>query len=76
MVWIRSQGKQKLIHVKEFWLAETVLYATGHGGSEDDGMIIGSFPTQEAALEELDRIQDWISLQNAVGVYQVSQAEY
>ena len=34
---------------------------------------IGTFPTPERALEELDRIHDWIALSNGVGVYQVSK---
>ena len=73
MCWIRSQDETKLIDAKEFRISanKLILWASSYDGIE---ITIGTFP-KAAALEELNRIHDWIALQNAAGVYQVSKGE-
>lgn len=80
MAWIRSQDKEYLINVQgiaiegppsctDFTDFKLIMWSPG------DYYPAGTFPTQKAALEELNRIHNWIALQNAQGVYQVSQED-
>ena len=85
MAWIRSQDKEALLGITSVWVERVsrigidsskvkehrLQVETAH----DTGWTIGTFSTKERALEELNRINDWIALQNTKGVYQVHQED-
>ena len=80
MAWIRSQDKNYLMDGKEIFVFKTKdehhdVRAIATDWAENFGVVLGTFSTIERALDELNRIHDWITLQNAQGVYQVSQED-
>ena len=68
MAWIRSQNQEMLLN------AEFIYYSNRLSKHRivGDAVIIGTFPTKEAALAELDCIERWISTATA-DVYQVAK---
>jgi hypothetical protein len=70
MAWIRSQDQQNLVNWDYFYVDESNLRAAQRG--DESAAIIGVFPTQEAAIKELDCIERWIST-GTPDVYQVGK---
>ena len=85
MAWIRSQDKSELLGISSIWVERVSRIGVDSSKIKehrlqaetphDTGWSLGTFSTKEAALEELNRIHYWIALQNAQGVYQVSQED-
>ena len=85
MLWVRSQDKEALLGVSSVWVEVVNRFGVGSSKvmeyrlqakrSHETGWSLGVFSTKARALEELNRIHDWIALQNARGVYQVSQED-
>ena len=81
MAWVRSQDKKSVQHSHRIRLQEVFqmpdcqLLADLTLSPTQEYTVIGTFSTKKRALEELNRIYDWIALQNARGVYQVSQED-
>jgi hypothetical protein len=83
MAWVRSQDKKVLINTLSFWiqpLPRTETNAFGTTGTailvEDangDSWRVGTFPTEEAALAELDQIERWFERGGSV-VYQIGDS--
>jgi hypothetical protein len=79
-MWIRSQNKAAIHNVHSVWLdpvgEDSSIYnlkcETHPNGPDDMGWILGTFPTEEAVLEELDAIERAINAGLPI-VYQVSQ---
>ena len=82
MCWtIRSQDHETLLNAQVLWIEPVIGKKLGDSNqwaiqtkvNIDINFPVGTFPTPEKALEELNRIHDWIALSNGVGVYQVGQ---
>ena len=65
MAWIRSQNGKillnaSMLHVGEPRKSGCELYACIGSDWDKPARLVGRFPTQDQAMEELDRITDWI----------------
>lgn len=60
MAWIRSQNGDILLDASMFWVNSYGELSACIGSDWNKGRSMGKFPTEEQAIEELNRIQEWI----------------
>jgi len=71
-LWIRSQNRESLVLVKSIWLEDTssVVYTDDYTlwcNSGGDGSQLGSYATEERALEVLDDIEQLLMFTQGTG---------
>lgn len=69
-MWIRSQDCVVLVKC-DYFAVDLERLAAGQSG-DDSLFIVGTFPTKEDALAELDNLEHWAGC-GGIGVYQVSK---
>ena len=81
MAWMRSQDGQDLVDANCLWIEDRPgLQIKLYGGSYgDDKTLLGTFPSSEQAMTELDKIQTWINesvlcLPSSGRVYQITRS--
>lgn len=78
MAWIRSQNGQIMLDASMLYVGEPFKggceLSACIGSDWEDARLMGKFTTQNQAMEELDRINAWIS-SGEVGVYQITISE-
>lgn len=79
MAWIRSQNGKMLLDASMLYVGEPFkggceLSACIGSDWNKDARLMGRFPTQNQAMEELDRIIDWLRGEEG-GVYQITITE-
>ena len=69
---IRSQNKRSIMEAREIWIPDDNLkdIMASPGGSNERYEVVGSFTTEEEAMEVLNDIYEWIA-RGAIGVYQI-----
>ena len=60
-LWIRSQGKMKLVKVNYCYIREWQDHFAIEVETFDSALIVGEYKTKERALEVLDEIQQFIN---------------
>lgn len=69
-IWVRSQDKQVLIKSKSFWLVPPKrtsnptdnFVINGDSGVDNQGFVLGKYPTEEEAMKVLDMVENHIQL--------------
>ena len=71
MVRIRSQDGKIFMEVGILSVDGGILWACVTG--QDEGIIVGTFPTQERAIAELDKIQKLVDIRQPNPIYQITK---
>jgi hypothetical protein len=79
MAWIRSQNGKILLNASMIYVGEPrksgcELSACIGSDWDKPARLVGRFPTQDQAMDELDRINDWLRGEER-GVYQITITE-
>jgi hypothetical protein len=79
MAWIRSQNGKILFNASMIYVGEPrkggcELFACIGSDWDKPARLVGRFPTQDEAMEELEGINNWIR-SGAEGVYQIDILE-